>query len=174
MLVLERLMSPYIGVIVVVLATLQLLFLLFLLINHIALRRLTKKYNLLMQGVAQGNLEEVIQQYVQKVRNIENHMEALRATQERQGKIQEQCIQNINLVRFNAYDNMGSDLSFAAAFLDNQGDGLVLTSLYGRNDCRIFAKPVQGGESTYFLSDEEQAAIAGAIKGKKAQTTNKN
>jgi hypothetical protein len=45
------------------------------------------------------------------------------------------------------------------ALLDGDGDGLVISSLFGRSETRVFAKPVQGGQSKYTLTDEEQEAI---------------
>ena len=53
--------------------------------------------------------------------------------------------------------------SFAVALLDAQGNGVVLSSLHGRADTRIFAKQVQAGRSKHALSDEEQDAIRKAL-----------
>ena len=69
------------------------------------------------------------------------------------------CIQRVGMVRFNAFDDTGSDLSFSLALLDERGNGLVVSSLYGRNESRIYAKPVLNRQSTYALSAEEQKAI---------------
>jgi hypothetical protein len=63
------------------------------------------------------------------------------------------------MVRYNAFPDTGSDQSFSVAMLDADGNGLVLSSLYGRTETRTYAKPVQGGKSTYPLSDEETAAL---------------
>lgn len=70
-----------------------------------------------------------------------------------------QSINRIGMVRFNPFMDTGSDLSFSVAFLNDLGDGLVLTSLWGRDEVRLYAKPVEGHESRYALSQEEKQAL---------------
>lgn len=74
-------------------------------------------------------------------------------------------LQHIGLVRFNPFEDTGSDQSFAIALLDDQHDGIVLSSLHGRTNTRVFAKPVDNGTSSHALSDEESQAIRIAIAG---------
>ena len=69
------------------------------------------------------------------------------------------AINRIGLVRFNPFRDTGSDLSFSAALLNDNGDGLVLTSLWGREEVRLYAKPVDRHESRYVLSQEEKQAL---------------
>jgi len=73
------------------------------------------------------------------------------------------AVQHVGLVRFDAFEDMGGHLSFAAALLDADGAGFVLTSINGRQETRIYAKPIERGSSQYHLSDEEQEAIRRAI-----------
>jgi hypothetical protein len=49
--------------------------------------------------------------------------------------------------------------------LNDEGDGVVVTSINGRQDTRVYAKPVYRGESVHNLSDEEAAAIREAMVG---------
>ncbi|HET7083020.1 MAG TPA: DUF4446 family protein, partial [Candidatus Limnocylindria bacterium] len=77
----------------------------------------------------------------------------------------QRSLQHIGMVRFNPFEDTGSDQSFAIALLDDRRDGIVLSSLHGRGQTRVFAKPVEGGESTHQLSDEEAQAIRVAIEG---------
>jgi hypothetical protein len=73
------------------------------------------------------------------------------------------AVQHVGLVRFDAFEDMGGHLSFAAAMLDAEGDGFVLTSINGRQETRIYAKPIERGSSRYHLSEEEQEAVRRAI-----------
>jgi hypothetical protein len=73
--------------------------------------------------------------------------------------------QRIGLVRFNAYHDTGGEYSFALAFIDAAGDGVVLSGLYHRERCRVYAKPVARWASETELIDEEQQAIARARDG---------
>src|SRR5438270_807699 len=64
-------------------------------------------------------------------------------------------IQCAGLIRFNSLADEGGNLSFALALLDAHHDGIVLTSLHGRQQNRIYAKPIHGGNSEIKLSEEE-------------------
>lgn len=74
------------------------------------------------------------------------------------------CIQKVGIVRYNAFKDTGSDLSFALALLDENNDGVVLNGIYSREMSNIYAKPVEKGKSSYTLSDEENQAIEKAVK----------
>jgi hypothetical protein len=69
----------------------------------------------------------------------------------------------IGLTRYDAFGDAGGHLSYSAAFLDEAGDGVVLSAINGRSETRSYAKPVRGGRSDHNLSDEERAAIAMAM-----------
>lgn len=73
---------------------------------------------------------------------------------------------NLGIVRYNAFGDLGHDLSFSLAILDDEQNGVVITSLYGRDETRIYAKPVEAGTSPYHLSEEENAAIKQASNPK--------
>ncbi len=75
-------------------------------------------------------------------------------------------VQNVSLVRYDAFEDVGGRLSFSCALLDAQGDGVVVTSINGRQDTRVYAKPVRAGASEYNLSEEEEQAIRGALTGR--------
>jgi hypothetical protein len=68
-------------------------------------------------------------------------------------------VQGTEVVRFNAFQDVGGNQSFATAFLTEEGNGIVISSLYGRERTGIYAKPVKNYASTYELSDEEKEAI---------------
>ena len=68
----------------------------------------------------------------------------------------------IGVVRYDAYAEIGGAQSFSAALLDEHGDGVVITSITGRNDGRTYLKSVSAGEGSQPLSDEEAAAVAAA------------
>lgn len=70
----------------------------------------------------------------------------------------------VETVRFNAFGGgaNGGNQSFASAFLSEEGDGVVISSIYSRDRVSIFAKPVKAFDSRYEISDEEQQAIDGA------------
>lgn len=76
-----------------------------------------------------------------------------------------QALRHVAVVRYDAFGDMGGRLSFSAALLDANGDGLVLTSIHGRSESRTYAKGVAGGDSETTLTPEERQAVAAARKG---------
>jgi hypothetical protein len=76
---------------------------------------------------------------------------------------QQKALARTGLVRYNPFDDTGADLSFSLAVLSEDQDGIVLTSLWGRDEVRVYAKPVQKGTSRYALSNEEKQALAMAV-----------
>lgn len=73
-------------------------------------------------------------------------------------------IQKVELNRFNPYNDTGGDQSFSVALLDNQGSGVVVTSLHARSGTRVFGKEVLSGENRkYQLSKEEELVIKRAM-----------
>ncbi len=75
-------------------------------------------------------------------------------------------IQKKAIVRFNPFADTGGDQSFAMALLDENDDGVVLSSLHARDATRVYAKPVEKGKSRYQLTDEEKQVLSNAL-GKK-------
>ena len=72
-------------------------------------------------------------------------------------------MQNIGIVKFNAFEDAGGEQSFALAVMDEKKDGIIITSLHGRQDTRLYAKRIIGGQGERTLSDEEQKAIQTAL-----------
>jgi len=73
------------------------------------------------------------------------------------------AVQLVGIVRFDAFEDLGGMLSCAVAMLDREGSGVVLSSINGRNETRIYAKPVEHGGSRINLSGEEEEAIKRAL-----------
>jgi hypothetical protein len=74
------------------------------------------------------------------------------------------ALRNVALVRYDAFDDLAGRMSFTLALLDDNADGLTLSSIAGRSDTRMYAKGVRAGASDHELSPEEVQAIAAAIR----------
>ncbi len=118
-----------------------------------------KRYRSLMKGNEGLNLEEVLYAHIDELRAMKERAAELEKHCNELDKICASSIQRVGIVRFNAFDNTGSDLSFAVAMMDGKNNGVVMSSLFGRNESRIYAKPLVSAESSYMLTDEEKAAI---------------
>ena len=70
----------------------------------------------------------------------------------------------VKVVRYNPFGDIGGDQSFSIAMLDDYDNGVVITSHYGRDANRVYAKPIKSGKPEYTLSDEESKALTKAIQ----------
>lgn len=88
----------------------------------------------------------------QTVQDMQHRVEQLESRQHRN-------FDRLGMVRFNPFGDTGADLSFSLAVLNDMGDGWVMTSLWGREEVRVYAKPIEAKDSRYALSQEERQAI---------------
>lgn len=132
-----------------------------LLLINILLSISTKiKYNRVLKKLGNGNnLDEMLRKYLADVREIKKDNSEIKAYYTKLDSDIASCIQKVGLVRYNAFKDVGSDLSFAMALLDRNDNGVVFNGLYGSESSNIYAKPIRNGVSKYKLSDEEQSAL---------------
>lgn len=126
------------------------------------LRAYKKMARLLKGSTVEEYVTNLERQFMLQQQAIDQINEEIAAVQARIS----QFPQHWHLVRYNAFENTGSDLSFSLSLLNDRADGFVLTGIFGREDTRVYAKPVSGGKSQYNLSDEELLAIKTATKTK--------
>jgi hypothetical protein len=88
----------------------------------------------------------------------------VRAAVERVEQAIDGSLRRVALVRFDAFDDLSGRLSFCLALLDGRGDGITLTSLAGRTETRLYAKPINAGKSVGELSPEERQALDAALR----------
>jgi hypothetical protein len=100
-----------------------------------------------------------------KIARLESAVRSLVGTDRRQEGLIEGAVRHVGLVRYDAFEDVGGRLSFSCALLDDHGTGVVVTSINGRQDTRVYAKPIAEGLSSYNLSVEEEEAIRQALAG---------
>ena len=122
--------------------------------------RMLLQYQRLVRGGNGGNLEELLDRQLEMAEGTVARVVELESQQAELREAMRRTIQRVGLVRFNPFSDTGGDQSFSIALLDGEGDGLVVSSLFSRSDTRVFAKPVQRGQSKYHLTEEEQQAIS--------------
>ncbi len=133
---------------------------------NVKLAKLNKRYRTMMKGMEGVNVEQMLLAHIEEVKQGQLKIDSLIKDCERLDSISKKCIQKYGIIRFNAFDDMGSDLSFAIALLDYQNNGIVISSIYSRSDSHTYAKPIISGESSYFLTEEEKQALRQAIEKK--------
>ena len=113
-------------------------------------------------------LRGILQGQSQQIQRLERAIRALHGTDKKQQTQIEGSVRNVALLRYDAFEDVGGRLSFSCALLDDQGSGVVLTSINGRQETRVYAKPVAQGTSSHNLSLEEEEAIRRALGGRQA------
>ena len=71
-------------------------------------------------------------------------------------------VPRVGFIRYNAFEDTGSDLSYALALLNKSGDGVVISSVWSREETRTYGKAITNFGSAVEVSAEERAAIAKA------------
>jgi hypothetical protein len=108
-------------------------------------------------------LRGVLDGQARKIDRLEQAVRTLNRTDKRQQGLIDGSVQNVALLRYDAFEDVGGRLSFSCAMLDDGGSGVVLTSINGRQETRVYAKPIAEGRSSYNLSSEEEEAIRQAL-----------
>lgn len=162
---LNRLVSDNLALVVGVIGVVLLVLLLFVIVQSIRLGRATRAYRELVRGAEGGSLQGVLDGHIGRVEQVSARLEEVNQLQSYLEQRTRGAFQHIGLVRFNPFEDTGGDQSFAIALLDDRRDGIVLSSLHGRAYTRLFAKPVENGDSRHNLSDEETQAIRIAVEG---------
>ncbi|GAA0071849.1 DUF4446 family protein [Clostridium sardiniense] len=159
-------LSNYLPYILIGMGVVILLLLILLIILWKSVNRLENKYRKMMRGTSNKNLEEVIVSKLNDVEEAENAaIEAAKLCENLKIEIRG-CVQKVGIMRYKAFEDVGSDLSFSIAMLDGHNDGIVLTGLYGRHDSTTYAKPIDKGISRYELSEEEAHVLKEAMNSK--------
>lgn len=157
-----QLFVPYLPYAVIVCLFLTALPLVLLFSLWAEVRRLEKRLRRLA-GTGDGqDLAAVLERF----RDLKEVKDTIDRLEEKLGDILqylEGTLCRVGMVRFNAFPDTGSDLSFALAVLSKAGDGFILTSLYSRDETRVFLKPVRRAKALYRLSEEEEKALGIAL-----------
>ena len=114
-------------------------------------------------------LQGVLEGQAAKIARLEAAIRSLNGSDRRQDELIEGAVRHVGLVRYDAFEDVGGRLSFSCALLDDRGTGVVVTSINGRQDTRVYAKPVSDSRSSYNLSIEEEEAIRQALAGPREQ-----
>ncbi len=128
------------------------------------MKRFQKAYVSLQTFISGTKLEDLLKANLKEVRElsqqVSNHSSRL---EQAENKLRS-GIDRAELIRFNSFDNMGAELSFALALLNQEGTGVVLTGIHSIEECRVYAKPIEKGQALVKLAQEEKQAIEKACR----------
>lgn len=134
-----------------------------LLIFYIRCRRIFKAYDYFMRGRDAEDLEDIIRGLASDLKDLRHedreNKEAIRVL----NKNQRASYQKLGIVRYNAFNGMGGNLSFAWALLDYTNSGVIINSVHSREGCYVYVKIVDRGQTEVFLGKEEKEALEQAL-----------
>ncbi len=133
------------------------------LLSMLEVRRLKNKFDRFMRPNSKNhNLELQLTEYLEEVREIKAKNDGMFEDIEDIKRVLKTGIQKIGIVKYNTLEEIGGELSYAIALLDQNDSGIVLNSLYYRDGCYTYAKQIIAGDCLTPLSEEEQQAIVAA------------
>jgi len=133
-------------------------------VNALKLSKTKKEYTKFMKKIGNGsNIDQMLKEYIEKVDSVSKENKKILEHLQKIENEKMKCIQKIGIVRYSAFKDVGSDLSFALALLDDNNNGVVLNGIYSADSSNIYAKPIINGESKYTITKEEKQAIEQAL-----------
>ena len=142
---------------------LQIVLIVLLIILNSRYRHLQKSYNVFMKGRNGKNLEKSI---LKKFRELDEILELVRENEDKIKKISENMerhYQKAGIVKYDAFHEMGGNLSFVLTMLDKNDNGWIFNAMHSREGCYTYIKEVVKGEAYIELSGEEQECLEKAI-----------
>lgn len=149
---------------IITIVVLLLVSLIWNIVLSVKMAALNKKYRKFMRGSNGKNFEGMLMEQVETINGAVDRVNLVNQELLELKNQTDRCIQKCNIIRYNAFSDTGSDLSFSVALLDNFNDGFIITGIYGRNESITYAKPIEKGLSKYQLSVEEEMVLNRSIK----------
>ena len=110
-------------------------------------------------GTKAQNLEDVMVSLSKEIKDIKESQEKIKVHLTKVDSRLNKSIRSVETLRFNPFVGSGSNQSFAISFLNDEGDGVIMSSLYARDRMSIFAKPIKSGKSKFELTEEESEVL---------------
>lgn len=145
-------------------AVFALIFLVAAIVLSLTAFSLKRRYRKLVDGSGELDMEALLNNHGERIRKTEQQHQQVGRRLDLLETQSDQALAGIGLVRFNAFRETGSDLSFSLALVDRRLNGVVVTSIFGRDENRFYGKPIRKGESEILLGEEEQAALEEAAQ----------
>ncbi len=152
-----------VGILLVILASIILILLILNIVNMSAIHKLKKKYSKFMQGKNAKSLENEIVGLFEDNKFIKNSVEKNKKDIRTLYSKFESSFQKVGIVKYDAFNQMGGNLSFSIALLDENNNGFILNSVHSVEGCYTYTKEVKNGSCKISLGEEEKKALNIAI-----------
>lgn len=133
------------------------------------MKKLYRKYDRFMRGSDMESLEETIWKQFDRIEKLEESDKKKQDEIDRIFENLKNVYQKRGLVKYDAFREMSGKLSYALALLDQEDNGILISSMYSREGSYSYAKNIVHGKSAINLSEEEEKALKLAINGDKIE-----
>ncbi len=151
------------GFIILGLAIITLILFVTVIICLIKMSQLYRRYDIFMRGKDAENLEDLLINQIEDINLLKIEDKANKENIRSINRNIRASFQKFGLVRYNAFNGMGGNLSFAIAMLDYTNSGFVLNSVHSREGCYMYLKRVDMGQTEVLLGSEEREALEQAL-----------
>ena len=135
--------------------------------SHLRLSRMRRRFAVLWPG-GETDVASLAAGQERRLLALADQVETVREDVSGVRRDLRRSLRNVAVVRYDAFGDMGGRLSFSCAVVDDEGDGLVISSIHARGESRTYAKGIVGGSSEVTLTPEEQQALRAARSGPEA------
>lgn len=132
-------------------------------IQQVKLRILRKKYKAFMKS-GDKDIEQFLIDQSKQMDNIELDISDIKVKQNKIENKLKIAFKRIGIVKYNAFKEMGGNLSYAIAILDDNNSGFIINGIHSREGSYTYIKAIENGKATANLSKEEEEALNKAIK----------
>lgn len=110
-------------------------------------------------GKKAKDLEDTIVSLQDEISKLKSQMGSTEKNLESINQKLKKSIRGLDTIRFNPFPDQGSNQSFAISMMNEEGNGVVISSLYSRERMSVFAKPIKNNKSEFELTNEEKEVL---------------
>ena len=151
------------AIVILSLGVITFLLLIMTIICVIQLSRLYRRYDRFMRGKDAETLEDIIIDHIHDIQELKSQDRANKDQIRINNKNMRASYQKFGMVKYNAFKEMGGNLSFAFALLDYTNTGFIMNSVHSREGCYLYLKAVDRGQTEILLGNEEKEALEQAL-----------
>ena len=138
--------------------------LVFMIMMKMDLSAMQRRYKRMMVGSEGEDIETMLTRNTNEIVRFAEDQKILSEDIQHIKNILEHAITRVSIIRFNAFEDTGSDLSYCVALLDDNNSGVIISAINGREESRSYAKPIINGKpSQYKLTQEEEKVLKDAM-----------
>ena len=148
----------------IVIFVINIILFILVIVSYARISKMNKNNKEFMKKLGTGkDIGEDLNNYMERIIELEQALSETHSYCKQLENNMKNCMQKVGMIRYNAYNDAGNDLSFAVALLDEKNNGVVFNGIYSREMSNIYAKQIQNGKTNNKLSEEESKALEIAI-----------